>query len=191
MRNFDFNHNGLVSPREARAANDAFLQVAGPDRRRFDWEHRAHHGPPPVASVGPGGWDHQAMRNYHFREGRYGAMFTLRDVLFQTGSAALRPGAEAQLHPLAGYLRANPRVRLRIDGFTDSVGSHVSNMTLSQDRARSVSNALATMGIDPARLQLEGHGEASPVARNDTVDGRQLNRRVEVTLVGQRAASFN
>jgi outer membrane protein OmpA-like peptidoglycan-associated protein len=100
-------------------------------------------------------------------------------------------GAEAQLRPLAGYLRANPRVQLRIDGYTDSVGSDASNLTLSRNRARSVADALAGMGANGDRFVLEGHGEASPVASNANADGRQLNRRVEVTLVGQRASSFD
>ncbi|WP_205691980.1 OmpA family protein [Caulobacter soli] len=131
------------------------------------------------------------MRNYHFKQGRYGAMLTLQDTLFKTGSAALRPGMEAQLKPLAGYLRANPRTRLRIDGFTDSVGSTAANLTLSRDRAQAVADALAVMGVDRGRLRLEGHGEALPTATNATPDGRRLNRRVEVSLIDQQAKTFN
>ena len=117
-------------------------------------------------------------------------MFDLQDVLFQTGSARLRPGAEARLRPLAGYLRANPGVRLKIDGNTDSVGSADSNLQLSRDRAASVAAALGGMGVDPGRFRVAGHGESLPVATNATAAGRQLNRRVEVTLIGQRAATF-
>jgi outer membrane protein OmpA-like peptidoglycan-associated protein len=185
MRNFDLDHDGLVSRREARAANDAFLEMAGREHGRFDWERRAR------VHVAPGGWDRQGMRNYHFRQGRQGATLTLQDVLFETGSATLRPGADAQLQTLADYLNANPRVELKIDGFTDSVGAAASNLTLSRNRARSVSDALAAMGVDPARFQLEGHGQAQPAATNATPAGRQLNRRVEVTLIGQQASSFN
>jgi outer membrane protein OmpA-like peptidoglycan-associated protein len=204
MRNFDFDHNGRVSPQEARAANRAFLDAAGAERGRFDWEHRGRPDEPPRVDRGDrgdrpdradrggrGGWDRQGMRNYRFRQGRYGAMFTLQDVLFETGSARLRAGAAAQLEPLADYLDANPAVRVRIDGFTDSVGSEASNLTLSRNRAQAVADALATMNVEPARLQRFGHGEGSPVATNATAAGRQLNRRVEVTLIGQRASSFN
>jgi outer membrane protein OmpA-like peptidoglycan-associated protein len=185
INNFDFSHDGFITVREARAANRAFAEAAGPDRGHFNWDARAHD------RATRGGWDRQGMRNYHFRQGHYGAMLTLQDVLFETGSAVLRPGAEAQLQPLAGYLDANPRVRLRIDGFTDSVGSDASNLTLSRNRAQAVADALAQMGVDSGRFQLEGHGKALPAATNDTVAGRQLNRRVEVTLVGQRASSFD
>jgi outer membrane protein OmpA-like peptidoglycan-associated protein len=192
MRNFDFDRNGLVGPREARAANRAFLDAAGPDRSRFDWERRGGRDlDRPRAGRGDGAWDRQGMRNYQFRQNRYGAMFTLQDVLFQTGSAVLRPGAAARLEPLADYLDANPAVRVRIDGFTDSVGSEAANLTLSRNRARAVADALAAMDVDPGRLQLQGHGEASPVGSNATPAGRQLNRRVEVTLIGQRASSFD
>ena len=192
MRNFDFDHDGFITPREAREANRAFLEVAGQgDRRRFDWDHpgdRFAGGPPPRAD---GDYDREGLRRYHFREGRYGAVFDLGDVLFETGSAHLKREAIEQLRPLAGYLRAKGAVRLRIDGYTDSVGSKASNVTLSQDRAQSVADALGTMGVESRRFQLQGHGEADPKAPNTTAAGRQQNRRVEVTLVGQRASSFN
>jgi outer membrane protein OmpA-like peptidoglycan-associated protein len=131
------------------------------------------------------------MRDYRMREGRYGAVLTLDDVLFETGKASLRPRAAEKLEPLADYLDANPGVRVRIDGFTDSVGADSANLVLSRNRARSVTTALTTMGVAPARMQMFGHGEATPVASNATPQGRQLNRRVEVSLVGQRASSFN
>ncbi len=185
MRNFDFDRNGFIDRREAEAANRAFIDTAGAGHGRFDWDRRAR------VDAGRGGWDRQGMHNYHFRQGRYGATFTLSDVLFETASAALRPQAETQLQPLADYLDANRRVRLRIDGFTDAVGSTASNLNLSRNRAQAVADALAGMGVDPARFQIEGHGKATPVATNDTAAGRQLNRRVEVALLGQRADSFN
>jgi outer membrane protein OmpA-like peptidoglycan-associated protein len=205
MRNFDFDRNGRISPREARAANEAFLAEAGTERSRFDWDRRLGDGDgqrmrPDRADRGDGfqrgrrgdnQWNRQGMRDYRMREGRYGAVFTLDDVLFQTGSATLRPGAEARLEPLADYLDANPSVRVRIDGFTDSVGSDASNLTLSRNRARAVATALTTMAVDPGRMEMFGHGEATPVASNGTPAGRQLNRRVEVSLIGQRATSFN
>ena len=205
LRNFDFDHDGFITQREAEAANRAFLDAAGVDRSRFAAERFGpQQGPPAyVAEPAPpepappmraeprdGGGDRFAMRDYHFQQGRYGALFTLRDVLFQTGSAQLRPGAEANLLPLVGYLRGHSDVRLRIDGYTDSVGTADANLELSRDRARSVADALATAGVDPSRFQLEGHGEDLPIASNETAEGRQLNRRVEVTLVGRQASEF-
>ncbi|HEX7944458.1 MAG TPA: OmpA family protein [Phenylobacterium sp.] len=205
LRNFDFDRNGFINPREARAANEAFLAEAGPERSRFDWDRHSNDGNGPHARAdgpdrgdgfqrgrrGDHQWNRQGMRDYRMREGRYGAVFTLDDVLFQTGSATLRPGAGAKLEPLADYLDANPNVRVRIDGFTDSVGSDAANLTLSRNRARAVATTLTTMAVARGRMQMFGHGEATPVASNGTPAGRQLNRRVEVSLVGQRATSFN
>ena len=188
---FDFDRDGVIDLREARAADRAFLRRdrGAYGRDRYDDDDAA--APPPPPPPREGGWDRDGMRGYHFRQNRYGAVFTVGDVLFRTGSAELRPEAEARLRPLADYLRAEPGVRVRIDGFTDAVGSDASNLRLSQERARSVAAALEDAGVREGRLQLEGHGESSPVATNATDAGRRLNRRVEVTLVGQRADRFN
>ncbi len=190
IRNFDMQHDGFITPREAIAANRAFDGIAGPGRR-YDWD--APRGAAVVvvpADRGPGGWDRAGMRGYHFRQGREGATFDISDILFRTGSAELRPGAAAKLQPLAGFLRANRGVRVAIDGNTDSVGSAESNLQLSRARAASVADALEQMGVDGARFRLAGHGETTPRASNATPQGRQLNRRVEVTLIGRRAAEF-
>ena len=195
LRDFDFNHDGIVQPREARAANRAFQDRRGFGRDRDDrgFAERGYDTPPPPppAPTREGyGYDRPAMHAYGFRQNRYGAVFTLQDVLFETGSARLRPQADGKLRPLADYLRQNPRQQLRIDGYTDSVGTAQANLLLSRDRARSVADALAGMGVDAARFQLEGHGEDSPVASNLNADGRQQNRRVEVTLLGRQASTF-
>ena len=187
MRNFDRNRDGLVSPREAREANAAFVEVAGPRRERFDWDARRD----VVVSDERGGWDRGAMRNYHFRQTTLGATLTLQeDVLFRTDSADLRPGAIEKLRPLAAYLRANPGVRVAIIGHTDSRGTDAHNQDLSERRAESVRGAFDEMGVTRARFRVEGHGEREPVATNATAPGMRLNRRVEVTLLGQRADRF-
>ena len=168
MRNFDRNRDGLIERREAREANRAFLQIAGADRARFDWDAHDRGAvivPPPAPA--PGNWDRAGMRAYHMHQTRYGAAFDLSDVLFQTNSAALRPAAIARLRPLAGYLKANPRVALRIDGYTDSRASASYNQTLSEHRAQSVESALAGMGVAEQRMHVEGHGEG------DQRDGRR------------------
>jgi outer membrane protein OmpA-like peptidoglycan-associated protein len=116
-----------------------------------------------------------------------GATLVLQDVVFQTGKAELKPGAEARLRPIANYLAANPAVKVRIDGHTDAQGDDAYNMRLSQARAGSVRAALGTMGVDGARVEAVGHGESQPVADNGTDAGRQQNRRVELTLLGQQA----
>ena len=197
MRNFDFNRDGRVNYREAEAANRAFADVAGTQRDRFDWESR---GRERLADRGErdsrteertGGWDRAAMRSYNFRQTSEGARMTMQeDVLFATDSDVLRPMAIERLRPLAGYLRANPGVRVAIDGHTDSRGSDAHNQDLSERRAQSVREALDDMGVTRARFRVQGHGESNPVATNATAEGMRLNRRVEVTLLGRRASEF-
>lgn len=188
MRNFDLNDDGRVNRREAEAANDAFIAVAGNRRDRFDWDRRDLR---PDRGERRRDWDRRGMRDYRMKQTRYGATLVLQDVLFQTASHTLRPGAAERLRPLAGYLVANPEVRVRIDGHTDSVGSDSYNQALSQRRALTVRGALEEMGVERDRFIVTGHGESLPVADNGSAGGRQLNRRVEVTLVGQQARSFD
>ena len=131
------------------------------------------------------------MRNYGFRQTPRGATLTLQeDVLFRTDSDVLRPGAIEKLRPLARYLRGNPGVRVSIDGFTDSRGTDAHNQDLSERRAASVRQAFDDMDVVRARFSVVGHGENQPVATNATAAGMRLNRRVEVTLLGQRADRF-
>lgn len=186
LRNFDWRHDGFITPREADAANRAFAEATGPDRGRFDWRWADRAVPPPVR------WDRGAMRAYHFRDTPEGARMTLQeDVLFRTDSAELRPGALDKLQALAAYLRDNPGVRVAIDGYTDSRGTDAHNQDLSERRAASVRDAFDQMGVTQARFRVRGHGENDPVATNATAAGMRLNRRVEVTLLGQRASSFD
>ncbi|URW75745.1 OmpA family protein [Sphingomonas donggukensis] len=187
MLNFDRNRDGYIGPREAEMANRAFANVAGPRRDRFDWDARDV----VIVEQRGGGWDRGAMRGYGFRQTQRGATMTMQeDVLFATDSAVLRPGAIEKLRPLAGYLRANPGVRVAIDGHTDSRGTDAHNQALSLRRADSVRAAFDQMGVVRARFSVQGYGESRPVATNATPQGMRQNRRVEVTLLGQRADSF-
>ncbi len=196
MRNFDFNRDGRVNRREAGAANRAFAEVAGARRDRFDWESRGR-GRLDLGERGgriegrADSWDRAGMRSYNFRQTNEGARMTMQeDVLFATDSDVLRPAAIERLRPLAGYLRANPGVRVAIDGHTDSRGSDAHNQDLSERRAQSVREALDDMGVVRARFRVRGHGESNPTATNATPGGMRLNRRVEVTLLGRRASEF-
>ncbi len=107
---------------------------------------------------------------------------TLSNVLFKHDEAELLPGAAPTLEQLASFLRDNPDTNVTLEGYTDSTGSDSYNLQLSQRRAEAVRTALVRRGIDPTRVNARGMGESVPVASNDTVQGRQLNRRVEVVL---------
>lgn len=186
LRNFDRNRDRLIQPREAQAANVAFAEIAGPRRDRFDWDAR---------DVGwrqaAPRWDRAAMRGYGFRQTPRGAMLRLEEqVLFATDSATLRPGAVDKLRALADYLRAEPGVRVAIEGHTDSRGSDAYNQALSLRRADAVRAAFDQMGVTRARFSVAGKGESQPIASNGTPQGMQQNRRVEITLLGRRASEF-
>ncbi|HEX2113558.1 MAG TPA: OmpA family protein [Alphaproteobacteria bacterium] len=131
----------------------------------------------------------QELQNMQSRQTERGVVLTLGNVLFQTDSAELVPGAAQQMDQLATVLRQHPDYTVEIDGFTDSTGSDAYNLALSQRRAESVRRELALRGINPSRLTARGHGEASPVASNETDLGRQMNRRVEVLIAGPGLAA--
>ena len=102
------------------------------------------------------------------------------EVNFAFDSAELRPQAEETLDEVARRLREHTEVSIRIEGHTDSVGSAQYNQGLSERRAESVRDYLASQGIDADRMMAVGYGEERPVATNETDEGRALNRRVEI-----------
>lgn len=116
------------------------------------------------------------------RETDRGLVVTLGDLLFATGSSQLTGGAGPNLDRLANFLQEYPDRTVLIEGHTDSVGSEASNFLLSQRRAEAVKSYLVRRGVAAGRLSTAGLGQGSPVAGNDTVTGRQQNRRVEVII---------
>jgi outer membrane protein OmpA-like peptidoglycan-associated protein len=111
-----------------------------------------------------------------------GLVVTLGDVLFDTGQATLKPGANLALNRLATFLSANPQTKIIIEGHTDSRGSDEYNEVLSERRGRAVATELMSRGISADQLQALGRGKSYPVASNDTPEGRQRNRRVEIVF---------
>jgi OOP family OmpA-OmpF porin len=102
-------------------------------------------------------------------------------IYFDTGKADLKPESAAAVGEIAKLLKADPALKVFVVGHTDGVGSVESNLTLSQNRAQSVMQALIKdHGIDAARLKAYGCGPYAPVATNDTEEGRTKNRRVEL-----------
>lgn len=112
-----------------------------------------------------------------------GIVLTLGDVFFETGKAVLMPGGLQAIDKLANFLAKNPDRGVLIEGHTDSVGTAEYNMQLSQKRAEAVSEALQKRAINAERITTKGYGESYPVAGNNTAEGRQLNRRVEIVVV--------
>jgi outer membrane protein OmpA-like peptidoglycan-associated protein len=118
------------------------------------------------------------------RESARGLIVNLSDVLFDTGSANLKSGAREKLAKVAGILLSHRGLKLQVEGHTDSVGSTDYNQRLSESRAGSVRTYLVEQGIASNNVGTAGFGETMPVASNDTVTGRQQNRRVELIVSG-------
>ena len=113
-----------------------------------------------------------------------GLIVNMSDVLFDTGSFTLKPGAREKLAKVSGILLAHPGLTMQIEGHTDSVGSDGFNVRLSEQRADAVKDYLGEQGVSLASITAQGFGKAEPVASNDTPEGRQRNRRVEIVVNG-------
>ncbi|GIV22633.1 MAG: hypothetical protein KatS3mg025_0292 [Bacteroidia bacterium] len=112
-----------------------------------------------------------------------GTVIILRNIFFDFDKATLRPESKAELERVYQLLVENPRLKIRIAGHTDSMGSDEYNQKLSENRARSVYEYLIQRGISADRLSYIGYGESKPVDTNETDEGRQNNRRVELEIL--------
>lgn len=104
-------------------------------------------------------------------------------VTFATGSSDLNPQFFAVLDSVALVLQEYDRTVVEVAGHTDSTGGRAMNQRLSEDRASTVASYLHNRGVAANRFLAIGYGPDRPVASNDTAEGRQLNRRVEITIV--------
>jgi OmpA-OmpF porin, OOP family len=105
------------------------------------------------------------------------------DTNFESNKASLLPSAYPVLNQLAESMKSNSETKWRVEGHTDAVGSDSYNMDLSRRRAESVVNYLVSRGIERNRLEMVPLGESTPIATNETPEGRSMNRRVEIKLV--------
>jgi len=119
------------------------------------------------------------------RDTARGLIVNMSDVLFDTGKYSLKPLAREKLAKVAGIVSGHAGLKLEVEGHTDSVGSDDSNQTLSNNRGGAVRDFLILQGMQVSSVTSKGFGEAQPVASNDTSDGRQQNRRVELVISGE------
>ncbi|HEV2490253.1 MAG TPA: OmpA family protein [Candidatus Acidoferrales bacterium] len=119
------------------------------------------------------------------RDSVRGLIVNMSDVLFDTGSYTLRPAAREKLAKVSGIFLAYPGLKLQVEGHTDSVGSDDFNQRLSEQRAGVVRDYLVAQGVSSDAVTAAGFGKTRPVASNDTIDGRQQNRRVEIVVNGE------
>lgn len=134
----------------------------------------------------------QQLADLKAKQTERGPVVTLSDVLFDTGAATLKPGADVSLDRIASYLKVHPETKVQIEGNTDSRGSDEYNDALSMRRAEAVANLLIDRGVSPDAVRAIGRGKNYPIASNDTDAGRQQNRRVDIVFsdsAGQFAQS--
>jgi outer membrane protein OmpA-like peptidoglycan-associated protein len=103
-------------------------------------------------------------------------------LLFAVDKAALNENSKANLTNLAVILNKYQDTEVLLEGHTDSQGTDEHNLELSRARSQSVANFLSGQNVNPTRFTIMGYGEAQPIATNDTKEGRQQNRRVEVAI---------
>lgn len=116
---------------------------------------------------------------------KVGSKVVLKNIFFDFNKATLRKESIAELNRLVRILEDNTTMKVEIGGHTDSKGSDAYNENLSKNRAESVVNYIVEQGIDKSRLTFKGYGESTPIATNETEEGRQENRRVEFEVISK------
>ena len=107
----------------------------------------------------------------------------LNNVFFDFDKSDLRSESFIELDRVVKLLNENPAIEIEMSAHTDSRGNDEYNFKLSDNSAQSVMDYILSKGIDPKRITSKGYGENKPVDTNETDDGRQMNRRVEFTIV--------
>ncbi len=118
------------------------------------------------------------------RDSARGLIANMSDVLFRSGSFELLPAARERLAKVSGIVLAYPSLHVAVEGHTDSVGGDQYNQDLSEHRAQAVRDYFVQQGIPSGAVEARGFGKSEPIASNDTAEGRQQNRRVELVLSG-------
>jgi OmpA-OmpF porin, OOP family len=111
--------------------------------------------------------------------------FDFDRLTFDTGKATLQDSSAEQLQNIAAILKAYPKVKVKIGGYTDNTGNKEANLRLSQDRATNVMHELVRRGVDPSQLEAQGYGEEYSVADNSIPEGRQKNRRISLRVTAK------
>jgi outer membrane protein OmpA-like peptidoglycan-associated protein len=125
------------------------------------------------------------------RDSARGLIANMSDVLFRSGSFELLPGARERLAKVSGIVLAYPSLHVAVEGHTDSIGTDEYNQDLSEHRAQAVRDYFVQQGISAGAIEARGFGKSEPIASNDTAEGRQQNRRVELVLSGDAIGSVD
>lgn len=104
-------------------------------------------------------------------------------INFETGKSDIKSESQKTINQVAEMMKANPSLKISIEGHTDNVGSASENKTLSENRAKAVINAIVAKGIDKTRMTSKGWGQEKPISDNGTEEGKAINRRVEIVKI--------
>ncbi|MCX6153977.1 MAG: OmpA family protein [Candidatus Kapabacteria bacterium] len=124
----------------------------------------------------------EVLKNLELAPLEIGSTITLKNLFFDFAKSSIRPESFPELDRLVNILKDNPGVNIEVSGHTDNVGSEQRNLIISKDRANAVKTYLITKGIGEARLTAAGYGKEKSIATNDSEEGKQMNRRVEITI---------
>ncbi|MEM1137069.1 MAG: OmpA family protein, partial [Bacteroidota bacterium] len=125
----------------------------------------------------------ELQRNLTLMPIEIGATVRLNNIFFENAKSTLKENSFAELKKVIKLMQENSEMEILISGHTDAVGSEASNQELSEARAASVMRYLAENGIEANRISSKGFGESKPISENNTDEGKQLNRRVEFTIL--------
>lgn len=123
------------------------------------------------------------VKNIELEKIKKGVSMDLRNIFFETDEYEIKPESFAEIDKLIRFLMANPSITIEISGHTDNVGSNEYNLSLSRKRAASVANYIFNKSIALNRVVVKGFGDSQPISSNETDEGRQLNRRIELKIV--------
>ena len=114
-----------------------------------------------------------------------GASVVLKNIFFDVNKYELKPASMDELNKVVMLLTENPTINIQISGHTDNVGKDADNLSLSLNRAKTVTGYLTGKGINPKRITFKGYGSAKPISPNDTEQGKSQNRRTELSIISK------
>ncbi len=174
---------------QARAQQQTLAQQAADARAQADRAEQARLQTEQQAAQQREKLRQQLSQVLQTRETAQGLVANMPDVLFDFNKSTLKPSAKERLAKVAGIILAYPDLQLKIDGYTDSVGSEQYNQQLSDERAAVVRDYLISQGVSANNVIAQGFGKNDPIASNASPEGRQQNRRVEMLVSGNAIGS--
>jgi outer membrane protein OmpA-like peptidoglycan-associated protein/tetratricopeptide (TPR) repeat protein len=180
----DNSKNELMASFESNSASGAYLISLQPGKNygisvnKTDYLFHSENFDIPADAVAK-----KIKKDILLKKVEIGTRIVLNNIFYDFNKATLRPESVAELDRLYKLLVENPTLKIEISGHTDNVGSASYNQKLSESRANSVVNYLLEKGITKSRLTYKGYGFNRPIAKNDTEEGRQQNRRTEFEIL--------